>query len=86
MSRYIDIDEIKRAVEQWDTQDLYLPIHFLDLLEGVPTADVVEVVRCENCRWWKKQADSAQGRCQLAGNYPTGKWYCGDGKACENDE
>ena len=48
------------------------------------TADVVEVVRCRDCEWWTKQADSAQGRCVLMGIYPTGAWYCGNGRR-END-
>ena len=46
-------------------------------------ADVVEVVRCKDCEWWTKQKDSAQGRCSLLGIYPTGAWYCGNGRKGE---
>ena len=45
-----------------------------------PAADVVEVVRCKDCEWWAKQNDSAQGGCALLGIYPTGAWYCGNGR------
>lgn len=45
--------------------------------------DVIEVVRCKDCEWWTKQKDSAQGRCALLGIYPTGAWYCGDGRRTE---
>lgn len=86
MSRYIDADEIKRAVERWDMQDLYLPVHFLDLLKDVPTADVVELVRCKDCTWWTKQEDSIQGRCELGGFYPTGEWYCANGERGRENE
>ena len=43
-------------------------------------SDVVEVVRCRDCEWWAKQNDSAQGGCALLGIYPTGAWYCGNGR------
>ena len=45
-----------------------------------PLVNVVEVVRCKDCRWWTKQEKSIQGRCALTGTYPTGGWYCGNGE------
>lgn len=39
---------------------------------------VGELVRCKDCEFWKKQKDSAQGRCELMQMYPTGAWYCGN--------
>lgn len=56
----------------------------IDAIRDVPTADVVEVVRCKDCKWWTKQADSVQGRCALSGHYPTGAWYCANGERSEN--
>lgn len=49
-----------------------------------PTADVVKVVRCRDCKWWTKQKDSVQGRCGMYGRYPTGAWYCANGERSEN--
>ena len=46
----------------------------------LPAADVVEVVRCNDCKWWTKQNDSLQGRCALSQQYPTGSWYCANGE------
>ena len=40
-----------------------------------------QVIRCRDCGWWEKQADSLQGRCSLLGIYPTGSWYCANGNA-----
>ena len=37
-----------------------------------------ELIRCQDCKRWTKQKDSAQGRCELLGMYPTGGWYCAD--------
>ena len=45
--------------------------------------NIVEVVRCKDCEWWTKQENSAQGRCSLLGIYPTGYWYCGNGRKGE---
>ncbi len=49
-------------------------------LENVTDHDWVEVVRCKDCRWWTKQEKSLQGRCELAGFYPTGEWFCANGE------
>lgn len=43
----------------------------------------IEVVRCGNCRWWKRRPNSAQGRCELGGFYPTSMWYCANGEGGE---
>lgn len=44
MSRYIDAEKIIETISsRLDMQDLYLPVHFLDLIDDIPTADVEEV-------------------------------------------
>lgn len=48
--------------------------------------DFVKVVRCKDCEWWSKQKDSLQGRCGLSGTYPTGNWYCANGKRKEETD
>ena len=57
-----------------------------DAIANLPPADVVEVVRCKDCRWWNKQSDSLQGRCELTHSYPTGAWYCANGARKEEQE
>lgn len=50
MSRYIDRDFLEQRIhETMDMQDLYLPIHFIQLMDELDDADVVEVVRCKDC-------------------------------------
>ena len=39
-----------------------------------------EMVLCKDCKWWTKQSDSPQGRCELFHHYPTGGWYCANGR------
>lgn len=44
MSRYIDAEKIIETISsRLDMQDSYLPVHFFDLIEVIPTADVKEV-------------------------------------------
>ena len=42
--KYIDADFLKQKISrEWDMQDLYLPVHFFDVVDDLPTADVQEV-------------------------------------------
>lgn len=54
MSRYIDADKVLGKMRKtFDMQDLYLPIHLKELIiDDMPTADVVEVVRCKDCVYY----------------------------------
>lgn len=38
MGKLIDCDEVYKDMSQWDWQELYLPIHFKQLLEQQPAA------------------------------------------------
>ena len=82
------------ALRTWDQGKLYLPIEFMEFVDGLPSAlettmklssDAVEVVRCGECKFWTKQTDSIQGRCALFGMYPTSTWFCGNARRKEDD-
>lgn len=47
-----------------------------ETIADIPEVDVVEAIRCEDCKWWEKGRDSSQGRCALHQSYHTGGWYC----------
>ena len=44
MPRYIDADIALDKMKNWHTQE-----RLMDCVRDMPTADVVEVVRCNNC-------------------------------------
>ena len=46
-------------------------------------ADVVEVVRCKDCKWWTKEKIGSQGRCGMLGHYPRDVFYCSHGERKE---
>lgn len=54
MPRLIDADDILPMMERkMDMQDLYLPIHFKEMvIDEMPTMDAVPVVRCGECKWF----------------------------------
>lgn len=45
----ISRSKLHRMLSSWDWQDLYLPIHFSDLIAEQKAVDVVPVVRCVEC-------------------------------------
>lgn len=44
MNDYIKREDVIKALEGWKISPI--------VLDPVPTADVVEVVRCKNCKYW----------------------------------
>ena len=57
MARYIDADNVKlKGISVFD-QNLEILIPLSDVrksLQMTPTADVVEVVRCKDCKWFNE--------------------------------
>ena len=55
MSRYYEESEIMKLDSNLvgTYYGLVLNVNMDEFLDGVPTADVVEVVRCRDCTWWK---------------------------------
>ena len=50
MSRYIDADALKQSIRK-KYSDLEIRMGVNGIINEQPTADVVEVVRCEDCMW-----------------------------------
>lgn len=44
MSNLIDRNELYKVLSQWDWQDLYLPVHFKELVDELPAAS--EGIQC----------------------------------------
>ena len=59
MSRYIDADALKKAVEDFPNcyngwSDAYDKAFIIGAIEEAPTIDAVSVVRCKECKWADK--------------------------------
>ena len=80
--RLIDADKLESGEVIIPTENggyEYVEVFYKDDVDNAPSVDAVEVVRCKDCKWWTKQSDSPQGRCELFHHYPTGGWYCANG-------
>ena len=95
MSRYIKESEMLEVIDKWQESlspriDLRDGIIF-DTLESVnfhiddlATADVVEVVRCKDCKYKIKNAFGLGIICDKVGAYmPSDNSYCSYGKKVE---
>lgn len=49
--RYIYVDKFITTIDSSDELDAYSAITVCELIKNEPTADVVEVVRCGDCRF-----------------------------------
>lgn len=55
MSKYINVDEIKRKYPKQLDADMGVwgdERTLREILDDEPAADVVEVVRCKDCKWY----------------------------------
>lgn len=53
MGRYIDADKMREEwLENGENEYVYDTNSVLDSIDAQPTADVVEVVRCKDCKWF----------------------------------
>ena len=92
MSGYIDKDfVIKRIHETMDMQDLYLPAHFIQLLNEPPVYElikdgdnIVEIVRCKDCKYSHLTYDKEAKYCDQwetgEALYLDGDFYCAFGE------
>ncbi len=85
MGEYIERETaIKRVCEilaYFVSSDIRFGLELaIQAIKETPHIVVVEMVRCNGCEYWQKQSDSLQGRCALTKNYPTGDWFCANGK------
>ena len=83
MSRVIDTDTAYEVLTDYYHHRLGEQHNALrDALSRVPTADVVEVVRCKDCRWGKESCGNIE--CFADTNVPPEyhgyDWFCPNGE------
>lgn len=68
-----------------DTDELLLMVNKLlcKKIREIPAADVVEVVRCKDCKAWSRYGDAVIGYCDLSGIDWTYNDFCSYGEMKE---
>ncbi len=89
MARYIDTDKLTNQIDEWlDSvgnaligKGLSYYGELMGCIEDTPTADVVEVVRCKDCKWFGEST-------YVGGRTYTGCkiWGCDDLAPCEEND
>ena len=75
------LEKIERLRDKSGNEDMTFALNWaVKVVRELSAADVRPVIFCKDCEWWGKQVDSAQGRCMRLGIYPTGGWFCANGK------
>jgi len=89
MARYIDAEKIEwhEQLEPFGNGKYeYCRVAYMDDIDDIPSADVVEVVRCKDCRYnWlsKRKWDgviAAYIQCEYFIALGNGEWYCSKGR------
>lgn len=72
------------SCSSWDRDFEVVPV--IETLESTdqPTADVVEVVRCKDCKWW--HSGGCAFRKDSTPDLPSADDYCSHGERRERDE
>ena len=84
--RIIDADKLKQHYAYWESSKYdYMQEEkklFDDIVDQQPTADVVEVVRCKDCKWFNPINNGDHGYCGTPFHGATvyGDDYCSDGE------
>ena len=83
MSRYIDVDELKELYEGCEDLNVKCAV-VLQNIDDMPTADVVEVVRCKDCIFYF-EGFTAKPTCRLQDKFMVveANHYCSYGKKVE---
>lgn len=88
MPRYIDLDTLSIGLcnEQVFEDKSYAKgwNNAIELIEQEPTADVVEVVRCQDCKWWRTMGCAFRKDCVK--ELPCADDFCSHGERRESND
>lgn len=84
--KYIELGEAKRVMKANDWLNPAIPNVVNVILDRLPAADVVEVVRCKDCKWWWDNTGITKrpkGFCYEHGMCTNGDAFCSRGERKE---
>lgn len=96
MARYIDANMLREKMfhkafeedssdQKWDS-GCWIRYHiFEDTIESIPTADVVEVVRCKDCVHHINAPKTTDVWCERIDGLLQKDWFCADGERGTDD-
>lgn len=87
MARYIDADALMKEIDrEVKLSDHWKTAHEMaNVIKYFPTADVVEVVRCKDCKWYE-ETDARIGTCLLVERGAEINGFCSWGERRTDDD
>lgn len=90
MKKVVYVDKIIDYLTELKKESYTISIEaMIEMLQSVPAADVVNVVRCEKCRHWKRNVDitdSPNGYCFYNNEVMHKTEFCSSGDRKDEDE
>ena len=89
MSEYIEREALKRELAPYEENDFSQQMDvILAIVDAQPTADVVEVVRCKECRYYPDAKVNEKGFliCPASGMEITETDYCSYGERMDKED
>lgn len=89
MNDYIKREDVEQIFTKWCHQE-QISVMFCDVimrrLQQLPSADVVEVVRCKDCKYRKKVLNCSYGECMYSACMVTDNDFCSNGEVKTNGQ
>lgn len=89
MARYIDAEKQEKD-GWWATrnyqQDAKTNVYETKKMTDFPTADVVEVVRCKDCKYHEDEVPGMVWCPHIIGNWVNDNWFCAEGNRKEKED
>ncbi|MBR5874831.1 MAG: hypothetical protein IKY90_08895 [Oscillospiraceae bacterium] len=77
MDKFIEAEKLKQVVKANDWSNKAVPLAVGMIIDAMPSADVVQVVRCKYCRYWD-ECRIGEGLCEHPVNGITRDYTLGD--------
>ena len=82
---YIEREALLKQLEELNNGDNWIVNQYnadwiYSFIDAAPTADVVEVVRCKDCKFHTDEEPGMVYCPGILGNWVNENWYCADGE------
>lgn len=86
MSEYIKKDSVIKSMTAEIKSDKDATLIAKMLLADVPEEDVIDVVRCRDCKYRKKVLNCSYGECMYSASMVTDNDFCSNGEVKTNEQ
>ena len=87
---YIEREAAKRELLSWAVSinhpEYLIKDDALHVIDSIPAADAVEVVRCWECKYHEEEGIEMVYCPNMIGGWVENEWFCANGKRKEGDD